>query len=76
MTGTIKTRHENGFGFISGGDGKDYFFHRTSLEADAMFDLLAVGDEVEFDAVSPAPSKGPRARDVRYPDPDPVKEEV
>ncbi len=63
-TGTIKKLvADRGFGFITSTDGKDYFFHRTGVEASIDFDRLAGGEKVEFE-VEPSP-KGPRAVKVR-----------
>ena len=62
--GTIKRIvHERGFGFISGEDGTEYFFHRSGLDASTRFEALTGGEEVTFDVeVGP---KGPRAMRVR-----------
>jgi cold shock protein len=63
-TGTVKkVVAERGFGFITADDGKDYFFHRDSLEASLDFDRLVGGEQVEFD--TQASPKGPRATRVR-----------
>ena len=49
-TGTIKkVVSERGFGFISGEDGKEYFFHRDGLTSSLNFDRLAGGEKVEFE---------------------------
>jgi len=62
--GTIKKIvADRGFGFISGEDGKDYFFHRDALVATADFERLAGGEKVEFDPQ--ASERGPRAINVR-----------
>ena len=63
-TGTIKkVVADRGFGFISGEDEKEYFFHRGGLDASLDFDRLQGGESVEFD-VEQSP-KGPRAENVR-----------
>jgi CspA family cold shock protein len=63
-TGTIKKLvHDRGFGFITAEDGKEYFFHRSALEATTSFDSLAGGEQVTFD-VEPS-QRGPRATRVR-----------
>ncbi len=63
-TGTVKkVVSDRGYGFISGDDGKDYFFHRDSLDASLDFDRLAGGERVEFDLQSNP--RGPRAVNVR-----------
>jgi CspA family cold shock protein len=61
-TGTIKKLvADRGFGFVSGEDGKDYFFHRSGTEVN--FDSLQGGEKVSFE-IEQSP-KGPRARAVR-----------
>ena len=61
--GTIKRLMTNkGFGFIETGDGKDLFFHMTSLQ-DVRFEDLHEGQTVEFE-IGDSP-KGPRAENVR-----------
>jgi CspA family cold shock protein len=63
-SGTIKKLvTERGFGFITARDGKDYFFHRTGVEASMDFDRLVGGEKVEFE-IETSP-KGPRAVKVR-----------
>ena len=62
-TGTIKkVVAERGFGFIAAEDGKEYFFHRSGLQAPLDFDTLRGGERVSFE-VEPGP-KGPRAIQV------------
>jgi len=62
MTGTIKTKTDRGFGFISReGEIKDLFFHSKDLSGVA-FDELQVGDTVNFEVVSG--EKGPAAKNV------------
>ncbi len=62
-TGKIKKLiRERGFGFISATDGREIFFHRSGL-ADADFDDLTEGQEVEFE-VEKTP-KGHSAIDIR-----------
>ncbi|MBJ7603748.1 MAG: cold shock domain-containing protein [Candidatus Dormibacteraeota bacterium] len=59
--GTIKKIvSDRGFGFIAADDGKEYFFHRSSV---AEFDNLRGGERVTFET-EPSP-KGPRAAQVR-----------
>ena len=63
-TGTVKKIIvDRGFGFITGEDGKDYFFHRDALEATIEFERLVGGERVEFDPQSSP--RGPRAVNVR-----------
>jgi CspA family cold shock protein len=62
-TGKIKKLiHERGFGFISDTDGRELFFHRSSI-IDAQFDALQEEQAVEFE-VENSP-KGPRAVNVK-----------
>jgi CspA family cold shock protein len=62
-TGTVKKLvSERGFGFITGEDGKDYFFHRSSLVPSLDFDRLAGGEKVQFE-IERDP-KGARASNV------------
>lgn len=53
---------DRGFGFISDTDGREIFFHQSSI-IDAQFDALKEEQEVEFE-VENSP-KGPRAINVR-----------
>jgi cold shock CspA family protein len=62
MTGKVKSCHPT-WGFITGDDGVDHFFH----ESDQVDDLeLRPGDRVSFTPVEPTPIKGPRASDVSF----------
>ncbi len=67
MNGVIKRlTSDRGFGFITGDDGHDYFFHRSDLADGANgFAALEEDQAVNFDAVIPVPEKGPRAAKVR-----------
>jgi CspA family cold shock protein len=63
-TGTIsRVVHDRGFGFIAADDAKEYFFHRSALDAGLDFDRLRGGEKVEFQVE--ANPKGPRAARVR-----------
>jgi len=63
LKGQIKRLiRERGFGFISAEDGKEVFFHRSSLE-EIDFDALEEGSSVEFN-VERGP-KGLRAENVK-----------
>ena len=63
MQGTIKrVIRDRGFGFIRSGDGKEIFFHRSSLQ-ELNFDVLQEGQAVEFEMENGP--KGPRAVEVR-----------
>ena len=62
-TGKIKKLvRERGFGFISDNDGREVFFHQSSL-IDVRFDALSEEQEVEFE-VEKSP-KGPCAINIR-----------
>ena len=62
--GTVKkVVWDRGFGFITGEDGKDYFFHRDGLAPGLEFERLSEGTRVSFDAQTNA--RGPRAINVR-----------
>ncbi len=62
MTGTIKTKKENGFGFISReGETKDLFFHSNNVVG-ISFEELKEGDTVSFEIENG--QKGPAAVNV------------
>ncbi|MBI5144657.1 MAG: cold shock domain-containing protein [Candidatus Omnitrophica bacterium] len=62
-TGKIKKLvRERGFGFISDTDGREVFFHQSSL-IDLKFEALTEEQSVEFE-VEKSP-KGPRAVNIR-----------
>lgn len=64
MNGTVKrVVQDRGFGFITGENGVDYFFHRDELRAGLDFRHLKPGDRVTFEEQQGP--KGPRAADVR-----------
>lgn len=63
MTGTIKTKTDRGFGFISrDGETKDLFFHSSDLSG-VSFDELQVGATVSFDVEDT--DRGPSAKNVK-----------
>jgi len=63
MNGTIKTKTDRGFGFISrDGEARDLFFHSKDLVG-VTFDELQVGAAVTFDIVDG--EKGPSAKNVK-----------
>jgi CspA family cold shock protein len=63
-SGTVKKLvSERGFGFITGEDGKDYFFHRDGVEQPLEFDRLVGGEKVSFEIQSSP--RGPRAVKVQ-----------
>jgi len=59
-----KLVRDRGFGFISDTDGREVFFHQSSL-VDVTFDTLNEDQEVSFD-IENSP-KGPRAINVSIP---------
>ncbi|MFA6874146.1 MAG: cold shock domain-containing protein [Bacilli bacterium] len=62
MKGTVKKfDKEKGYGFITGEDTKDYFFHYSQLMMDG-FKTAEVGQKVEFDATTT--EKGLRANNI------------
>jgi len=70
MIGTIKTVKDT-FGFIRPAAGQpasgvDLFFHSSDVEGALDFDHLTPGDAVEFEVLTPAPERGPRATKVRW----------
>jgi len=63
MNGTIKTKTDKGFGFISrDGEEKDLFFHSSDLKG-ITFEELQEGAKVEFDVESG--DRGPSAKNVK-----------
>ena len=61
--GTVKKIvSERGFGFITGEDGQDYFFHRDDLAPSLEFEGVHAGDQVEFGVQEG--QRGPRAMNV------------
>jgi CspA family cold shock protein len=64
LTGVIR-KLRDGYGFIAGNDGTDYFIHWTSIAKDSPKDFrsLSIGDRVEFQKTVSA--KGPRGIEVR-----------
>jgi len=63
MNGTIKTKTEKGFGFITvEGQEKDLFFHTNDLVG-ISFEELNVGDNVTFEIAQS--EKGPNAKNVQ-----------
>ena len=63
MQGKVKMfNSEKGFGFITGDDGKDYFFHFSAIQSEG-YRTAAQGDKVEFDLETS--DRGPRAKNVK-----------
>lgn len=64
VTGTVKrVVPERGFGFITGEDGQDYFFHRTALTSSTSIETLTPNQRVLFEIE--ISDRGPRASQVR-----------
>jgi ribosomal subunit interface protein len=53
--------HEEGFGFITGADGSELYFHRDNVVSPS-FDQLKAGDEVKF--IEEMGTDGPQAKRV------------
>lgn len=66
MQGVIKKIvRERGFGFITGEDKKEYFFHQSMLVG-TPFDTIEEGDRVHFEEdTQRKDGKGPRAAEVQ-----------
>ena len=63
MNGTIKTKNDRGFGFITvEGQEKDLFFHSNDLNG-VSFEELNIGDTVTFEIAES--DKGPNAKNVQ-----------
>jgi len=61
MKGTVKFFNVmKGFGFVAGEDGKEYFVHKTALEAGVT---LSENDSVTFDVEEG--DRGPKAANVK-----------
>jgi cold shock protein len=60
--GKIKQLTDKGFGFIEKENGKDLFFHKSSVEGVA-YEALQIGQAVSFNEGQSA--KGPRAENVK-----------
>ncbi len=64
LQGKVKViRREKGFGFITGENGIDYFFHASHVEEPDSIDTLQPGDDVSF--FGEMGDKGPFAEEVR-----------
>jgi len=57
MNGIVKFYSKKGYGFISGNDGNDYFFHISELNSEIKQD-----DKVEFEPTEN--SRGKSAKNV------------
>lgn len=63
-TGTIKTKTDKGFGFITVEGSDDVFFHHSACNG--QYDMLQVGQMVQFDIEQG--QKGPKAANVKLAD--------
>ncbi|MBQ7995826.1 MAG: cold shock domain-containing protein [Bacilli bacterium] len=62
MTGKVKNFNpQKGYGFITGDDGQDAFFHWSSIKMDG-YKTVNIGDKVEYEAVKT--ERGLRAENV------------
>lgn len=57
MKGKVK-KFDKGWGFITGEDGEDYFFHYSSINMEG-YKTVEIGEEVEFE---PGKSENGRPR--------------
>lgn len=65
MRGKVRKLKE-GFGFIAGDDGRDYFFHWTAMQQTSTnFRDLKVLDRVEGSVIEGEEHRGPRLIEVR-----------
>jgi len=65
MRGKVRKLKE-GFGFISGDDGRDYFFHWTALQRTTKsFTDLQILDRVEGSIIESSEHRGPRLIEIR-----------
>jgi len=72
MRGKVRKLKE-GFGFISGDDGRDYFFHWTALQRTTKkFDELEILDRVEGSVIESTENRGPRMIEIRVIDDRPI----
>ncbi len=63
MKGTVKMfNKEKGYGFIHAEDGRDYFFHFSSLLMDS-YKTADAGEHVEFEVQES--ERGPRAQNIK-----------
>jgi cold shock protein len=64
MRGKVRKIKE-GFGFIAGDDGRDYFFHWTALQRTTKnFRDLALLDRVEGSVIEGGDNRGPRLIEI------------
>jgi cold shock protein len=58
----VSVFHEKGYGFVQCEDGREVFFHRSSMLDREDWDFISVGQGLEFKMEQSA--KGPRAVEV------------
>jgi len=64
LTGAIRKLKE-GYGFIAGDDGQDYFFHWSAMERTGKnFRDLAIQERVDFNLIEVDTPEGKRRRAV------------
>ena len=63
----VRMIRDRGFGFIRGQDGREIFFHHSSLPR-GVFDALTEGQELDYEIETDTHGRGERARDVRLAD--------
>ena len=60
----VRMIRDRGFGFLRGEDGREVFFHHSSLPR-GVFDALTEGQELDYEIEMDAHGRGERARDMR-----------
>ena len=60
----IRLVRDRGFGFVRGAEGKEIFFHHSTLPP-GVFDSLTEGQALEFDIEDDVRGRGERAVKVR-----------
>jgi CspA family cold shock protein len=60
----VRMIRDRGFGFVQAEDGKEIFFHHSTLPS-GVFDSLADGQTLEFDIENDQRGRGERATNVQ-----------
>jgi cold shock protein len=63
----VRLIRDRGFGFVQAEDGKEIFFHHSTLPS-GVFDSLAEGQTLEFDIENDQRGRGERATNVQVVD--------
>ena len=63
----VRLIRDRGFGFVQAEDGKEIFFHHSTLPA-GVFDALTDGQMLEFDIENDQRGRGERATNVQLVD--------